>query len=58
MIAIIFSLLVISAYVAIRFEAKYAVPVLIALIHDILITGGVYALVGARGVERAPSPPS
>ena len=45
-IAIIFSLLVISAYVAIRFEAKYAVPVLIALIHDILITAGVYALVG------------
>jgi SecD/SecF fusion protein len=47
-IAIIFSLLVISAYVAIRFEAKYAVPVLIALIHDILITAGVYALVGAE----------
>jgi SecD/SecF fusion protein len=45
-IAIIFSLLVISIYVAIRFEAKYAVPVLIALVHDILITGGVYALVG------------
>jgi SecD/SecF fusion protein len=45
-IAIIFSLLVISAYVAIRFEAKYAVPVLIALVHDILITAGVYALVG------------
>ena len=47
-IAIIFSLLVIAAYVAIRFEAKYAVPVLIALVHDILITGGVYALVGAE----------
>jgi SecD/SecF fusion protein len=47
-VAIIFSLLVISAYVAIRFEAKYAVPVLIALIHDILITGGVYALIGAE----------
>jgi SecD/SecF fusion protein len=47
-IAIIFSLLVISAYVAIRFEAKYAVPVLIALVHDILITAGVYALVGAE----------
>jgi SecD/SecF fusion protein len=43
-IAIIFSLLVISAYVAVRFEAKYAIPVLIALVHDILITGGVYAL--------------
>jgi len=47
-IAIIFSLLVIAAYVALRFEAKYAVPVLIALIHDILITGGVYALIGAE----------
>jgi SecD/SecF fusion protein len=47
-IAIIFSLLVIAAYVALRFEGKYAVPVLIALVHDILITGGVYALVGAE----------
>jgi SecD/SecF fusion protein len=47
-IAIIFSLLVISAYVALRFEWKYAVPVLIALVHDILITGGIYALVGAE----------
>jgi SecD/SecF fusion protein len=45
-IAIIFSLLVISAYVAIRFEVKYAVPVLIALAHDILITAGVYSLTG------------
>jgi len=45
-LAILFSLLVISAYVAVRFEAKYAVPVLIALIHDILITAGVYAVVG------------
>src|SRR5436190_5816215 len=45
-IAIVFSLLVISAYVAIRFEAKYAIPVIIALFHDILITGGVYSLSG------------
>jgi SecD/SecF fusion protein len=45
-IAIIFSLLVISAYVAIRFEAKYAIPVIIALLHDILITAGVYSLTG------------
>jgi SecD/SecF fusion protein len=44
--AIIFSLLVICAYVAFRFEAKYAVPVIIAVIHDILITGGVYSLTG------------
>jgi SecD/SecF fusion protein len=44
--AIIFSLLVICAYVAFRFEPKYAVPVIIALFHDILITGGVYSLTG------------
>ncbi len=42
--ALIFSLLVIAAYVAFRFEGKYAVPVLIAVAHDILITGGVYSL--------------
>jgi SecD/SecF fusion protein len=45
-IAIVFSLLVISAYVAIRFEPKYAIPVIIALFHDILITAGVYSLSG------------
>lgn len=45
-LAIIFSLLLISAYVAFRFEAKYAVPVLIAVAHDLLITAGVYSLAG------------
>jgi SecD/SecF fusion protein len=45
-IAIIASLLVISIYIALRFEWKYAVPVLIALMHDLMITAGVYALTG------------
>jgi SecD/SecF fusion protein len=45
-IAIIASLIVISAYIALRFEWKMAVPVLIALMHDVLIVAGVYALVG------------
>ena len=45
-VAIIASLLVISAYIALRFEWKYAVPVLIALMHDLLITSGVYSLTG------------
>jgi SecD/SecF fusion protein len=45
-IAVIASLLLISLYMALRFEAKFVVPVLIAIAHDILITGGVYALVG------------
>ena len=44
--AIIASLLIISIYIALRFEWKFAVPVLIALMHDILIVAGVYALVG------------
>jgi SecD/SecF fusion protein len=43
-LAVIVSLLVISAYMALRFEWKYAVPVLIALFHDLLITAGVYSL--------------
>jgi SecD/SecF fusion protein len=51
-IAIIASLLVISAYVALRFEWKFAVPVLIALMHDLLITSGVYSLTG-REVSTA-----
>ncbi len=45
-IAIIFSLLVIGAYVSFRFTPKFSIPVLIGLAHDILITVGVYALIG------------
>jgi SecD/SecF fusion protein len=45
-IAIIASLLVIGAYIALRFEWKYAVPVLIAVMHDLLITAGVYSITG------------
>ncbi len=44
--ALIFSLLVICAYIALRFEPKFAVPVLIAIFHDILITAGIYSLTG------------
>jgi SecD/SecF fusion protein len=44
--AIIASLIVVSIYITLRFQWKFAVPVLIALSHDLLITGGVYALVG------------
>lgn len=44
--ALIFSLLVICGYVALRFDPKFAVPVLIAIFHDVLITAGVYSLTG------------
>jgi SecD/SecF fusion protein len=43
-IAIIASLVLISIYIGLRFEFKFAVPVLIALAHDLLITAGVYAI--------------
>ena len=44
MIAVIASLLLIALYIGFRFEWKFAVPVMIALAHDLLITAGVYAL--------------
>jgi SecD/SecF fusion protein len=43
-IAIIASLALIALYIGLRFEFKFAVPVLIALAHDLLITSGIYAL--------------
>ena len=46
LIAIVVSLLLVVAYIAIRFQFTFAVPVLIALVHDILITLGVYSLTG------------
>ncbi|MBK8294985.1 MAG: protein translocase subunit SecD [Solirubrobacterales bacterium] len=48
LLAVAFSLLLITGYVAIRFEPKYSVPILIAIMHDILIALGVYALIGAE----------
>ncbi|HEX2266259.1 MAG TPA: protein translocase subunit SecF, partial [Solirubrobacterales bacterium] len=44
--ALIFSLLVICGYIALRFDPKFAIPVLIAILHDILITAGIYSLTG------------
>jgi SecD/SecF fusion protein len=47
-LAIVVSLLLIIVYIAIRFDFKFAVPVIIALIHDLLITVGIYALSGSE----------
>ncbi len=43
-IAILFSLFLIVLYLAIRFDVKYAGPVIAALMHDIAITVGIYSL--------------
>ncbi len=45
-LAVLFSLIIIFIYVSFRFEWKYALPVMIALGHDILLTIGIYSLSG------------
>jgi preprotein translocase subunit SecF len=50
--ALIVFLIVITAYIAMRFEWKMAVPTLAALVHDILMTIGVYSL---SGLEVTPA---
>jgi SecD/SecF fusion protein len=46
LIAIFVSLLLIVIYVAWRFEFKFALPILVALVHDILVTLGLYSITG------------
>ncbi|MGD0272197.1 MAG: protein translocase subunit SecD [Gaiellaceae bacterium] len=43
-LAIIVSFLLITGYMTMRFDIKFAVPVILAVLHDIVITVGVYAL--------------
>ena len=43
---IVVSLLLITIYIAIRFDRKFAMPVILAMIHDILVTIGVYSISG------------
>ncbi len=50
--AVLFSLLLIIIYIALRFQWKFALPVIVALIHDIVVTVGVYSLTG-REVSTA-----
>jgi SecD/SecF fusion protein len=50
--AIIFSMFLIVLYATIRFDIKFAVPVIVAMLHDVLITVGVYSLTG-REVSSA-----
>ena len=46
LLAVVVSLGLIALYVTLRFEFKFAVPVLVALVHDLAITLGVYSLTG------------
>jgi preprotein translocase subunit SecF len=42
--ALVVFLVLVTLYITLRFELKMAIPTLVALVHDILITVGVYAL--------------
>jgi SecD/SecF fusion protein len=46
LLAILVSLLLIVAYISVRFQWKYSVGALVALAHDVVITVGIYALTG------------
>ncbi|HEX7145774.1 MAG TPA: protein translocase subunit SecD [Gaiellaceae bacterium] len=45
-IAVVFSLFLVVLYIAIRFDLKFAGPVIAAMLHDVLICIGIYALLG------------
>jgi preprotein translocase subunit SecF len=44
--ALVVFLVLVTIYIALRFELKMAIPTLVALIHDVLITVGVYSITG------------
>jgi SecD/SecF fusion protein len=45
-IAILVSLFLVVVYIAIRFDFKFAAPVIVSMLHDVLVCVGIYALVG------------
>jgi preprotein translocase subunit SecF len=45
-IALLVFLVVVTIYVSLRMEFKMAVAALVALVHDLVITAGIYALAG------------
>jgi preprotein translocase subunit SecF len=46
LIGLIVFLVLVTLYISVRFEPKMAAGALVALTHDLIITAGVYALVG------------
>ncbi len=46
LLAIFVSFLLIVIYITLRFQWKFALPVLVAMAHDVLVTVGVYSLTG------------
>jgi SecD/SecF fusion protein len=47
-LAILISFALIIAYISFRFSWKFSLPVIVAMLHDVLITVGVYSLTGRQ----------
>jgi SecD/SecF fusion protein len=45
-LAFVFSMVLIVLYLAFRFDWRYAAPTIVALLHDLIITIGVYSITG------------
>jgi preprotein translocase subunit SecF len=46
LIALIAFFVTVGAYISLRFEPKMAIAAFVALVHDLLVTAGVYSLLG------------
>jgi preprotein translocase subunit SecF len=46
LIALVVFLVAVVLFLAVRFEPKMAVAAIVALLHDIVVTAGIYALIG------------
>jgi len=46
LIALIVFLVLVAVYISLRFEPKMAIAAFVALLHDLLVTAGVYSLAG------------
>lgn len=44
--AIIFSFIVVALYLIMRFEYRLAIPAMVSVIHDVLLSVGIYAVLG------------
>jgi len=50
--ALVIFLLLITLYISLRFEWKMAVAAIAALVHDIVVTAGIYSLSGFQVTPR------
>ena len=46
LVALLVFLVLVSAFLGVYFEARMAAAALVALVHDVLVTAGIYSLVG------------